>query len=81
MNYIFLLIILLVLCASLAVGIVIFINSLRIKKMCENAYFRGKIEASREKIIELPLRKEKYPLYVFKNGEKQKFRLKKPNRR
>ena len=36
---------------------------------------KSELKKSRDKIIEMPLRKEKYPLFIFENGEKKEFAI------
>lgn len=40
-------------------------------------YPKSMIALSESKILEVPVRKEKQPLFVYQNGEKKEFKLKK----
>lgn len=39
-------------------------------------YPKSLIALSESKILEVPVRKEKQPLYIYKNGEKKEFKMK-----
>ena len=40
-------------------------------------YPKSMIALSESKILEVPVRKEKFPLYIYENGAKKEFKMKK----
>lgn len=73
MGYIILLIALFAVCFCLAFGIIQFCESQRKAKLAKKVEEKCFVSESAAKAFELPIRQEKTPLYIFKNGKKQKF--------
>ena len=71
MDYISILIIFVIFILIVCVAIFHMVHSNTKPLKIDNT--KSELKKSHDKIIEMPLRKEKYPLYIFENGEKKEF--------
>ena len=68
---------LVILVTCLIVGVCLYVHYKRVSKVFaedRTDYPKSMVALSESKILEVPARKEKYPLYVYENGEKKEFK-------
>lgn len=69
-----------ILVVCIAAGVCCYFHYKRVSKVFSDQitdYPKSMVGISESKVIELPVRKEKQPLYVFENGTKKEFKMKK----
>lgn len=71
-----------VLVVVFSVGLACFVQSIRTEAICDSSktdYPKSMVALSESKILELPTRKNNYPLCKFKNGKKVEYAKKEEN--
>lgn len=81
MGLVLMLVVLFALCICMACGIFVYVQkqaiARRIKKFEK---IKSRVDLTTENAFEIPLEKENHPLYIFKDGEKQKFVMRKTDK-